>query len=105
MWGMLLMVRWHAQETPKFEGSHITKVRRRQLPVAKPPTAVEGRREGRKEVVQICFQIQNHLEVSWLWCDHTEQRMLGSQGQAAINKWDLGKAPFGLLSTIVVHIL
>lgn len=104
---MFLMVSWHAQGTPTFGALHITKPHCRRLSALSPQRAVAGRREGRKRRRYASkFKITlKFLNTDWLWCDHTELRLLGSQGRAEISKWDLGKAPFGSLSTSGVHIL
>lgn len=104
---MFLMVSWHAQGTLTFGALHITKPHCRRLSALSPQRAVAGRREGRKRRRYASkFKITlKFLSTDGLWCDHAELRLLGSQGQAEISKWDLGKAPFGSLSTSGVHIL
>lgn len=105
--GMFLIVSRHAQGPPTFGALHITKPHSRRLSALSPQRAVAGRREGRKwRRYASKFKITlKFLSTDWLWCDHTEPRLLGSQGQAEISKWDLGKAPFGSLNTGGVHIL
>lgn len=105
--GMFLMVSWHAQGSPTFGALLITRPHGRRLSALSPQRAVAGRREGRKwRRYASKFKITlKFLCTDWLWCDHTEPRLLGSQGPAEISKWDLGKAPFASRSTSGVYTL
>lgn len=88
---MLQMVSWHAQETTTIPGLTL-----HQTPPAAGPFqlrapkewAAGGGREG-KEWRRYASKFKITLKfptTDWLWWDHTERRLLGSQGQAEINK-------------------